>query len=257
MSIVSDISHKIAELGAVDQPPLGPDERICSSNSKTGFSLNFPLGPRGTCIPDPVCSKLCYGAIPGRPINWRNSILKYWRVYRYFLSAPPEEIAERIHDEYARRHMSFLRWNGVGDLFLESVEVLREITKRHPDMVLEVVTRKPDMVSLVPRGADNMYLMFSLNGSEESKRRKAAAMRRRHPRLYFSFLRRFADEDTLGARIVFNAQQSKKILPFDDPATVCPVDADKIPVKGACARCRKCFRPDVLDGTKHPGPMRG
>lgn len=254
MSIVSDLSRKIAELGAADQPPLGRDERICSNNSKTGFSVNFPLGPKGTCVPDPVCAQLCYGAIPGRPITWTKSILKYWRVYRYFLSAPPEEIADRIHNEYVRRGMTFLRWNGVGDLFPESAAVLREVARRHPEMVLEVVTRKPDMVPLVPRKADNLYLMFSLNGSEESKRRRAKAVARRHPRLYFSFLRRVADEDTLGARIVFNAQQSKRVLPYDDPATTCPVDADMIPLKDACAKCRKCFRPDVLDGRKHPGP---
>lgn len=257
MSIVSDLSRKIAELGAVDQAPLGDDERICSNNSKTGFSVNFPLGPKGTCLPDPVCADLCYGAVPGRPITWRNSILKYWRVYRYFLSAPPEEIAERINDEYVRHGMTFLRWNGVGDLFPESAAVLRAVAKRHPEMVLEVVTRKPDMVSLVPRKADNLYLMFSLNGSTESKRCRAQALARRHPRLYFSFLRRFADEDTLGARIVFNAQQAKKVLPYDDPATVCPVDADKIPLKDACAKCRKCFRPDVLDGRQHHGPKGG
>jgi hypothetical protein len=151
--------------------------------------------------------------------------------------------------------MTFLRWNGVGDLFPESVAVISELVKRHPEVVLEVVTRKPDMVSLVPKKVDNLYLMFSLNGSAESKKRRAAVLKRKHPRLYFSFLRRFADEDTLGARIVFNAQQAKKILPFDDPHTVCPVDADRIPVKGACANCRKCFRPDVLDGRIHSGAV--
>lgn len=257
MSIVSSFSKKIAELGAADQPHLGEGERICSDNSKTGYSVNFPLGPKWTCAPDPVCAHLCYGAIPGRPITWTPSIMKYVRVYRYFLSAPAAEIAERIHDEYVRYGMTFLRWNGVGDLFPESAAVLRELVWRYPEMVLYVITRKPDMVPLVPKKADNLYLMFSLNGSEESGRRRVQAVAHRHPRLYFSFLRRFADEDTLGARIVFNAQQYKNILPYDDPATTCPVDAGMIPLKDACAKCRKCFSPDVLDGRKHPGPKWG
>ncbi len=255
-TIVGRLSRKILELSEQERRPLGPDERICSSNTKTGFSVNFPLGPKGTCRPTPVCSDTCYGAMPGKPITWTNSILKYWRVYRYFKETPPEEIAERIHREYERHKMTFLRWNGVGDLFPESAAVVSSLAKRHPEDVLLVVTRKPEMVSLVPRESDNLYLMFSLDGSEDSRRRRASALRRRHPRLYFSFLRRSPDEDTMGARIVFNAQQSKKTLPYDDSVTVCPVDADRIPVKGACAGCRRCFRPDVLNGAAHPGPTR-
>ena len=145
----------------------------------------------------------------------------------------------------------------MGDLFPESAAVVLEQAKRHQDDVLLVVTRKPEMVSLVPRDAENLYLMFSLDASDEARKRRAAVVRRRHPRQYFSFLRLAPDEDTMGARIVFNSQQAKRVLPFDDPVTVCPVDADKIPVKGACEMCRKCFSPQVLDGRRHPGPGGG
>jgi len=250
----SDLAKEVAILAKTYTEILGIKEEICSSNIKTGFSLNFPLGHfgnHGTCRPTKVCNKVCYGARRGRPITWINSLKKQLRVYRHFLQVPPEEIAEQIHNEYIRHKMTFLRWNGVGDLFPESAAVVGQMTKRHPDDVLLVVTRKPEMVSLIPRDAENLYLMFSLDGSKESVSRKADALRRRHPRMYFSFLRRRPDEDTMGARIVFNAQQSKKVLPYDDFVTVCPVDADRIPVKGACTVCRKCFRPDVLDGSKH------
>jgi len=250
MSIVSDLRKRMLDLMAGYDAVLEDGEKICSENTKTGWSINLP---HTTCMPTSVCADVCYGAMRGKPITWKNSLKKYLRVYRYLLSAPPEEAADRIHGEYVRRHMTFLRWNGVGDLFPESAAVVRQLVKRHPDDTLLVVTRKPEMVSLIPREADNLYLMFSLDGSPESRKRKTAVLRRRHPRQYFSFLRRFADEDTMGARIVFNAQQSKKVLPYDDLVTVCPVDADKIPVKGACAKCRKCFRPDVLDGSQHPG----
>lgn len=254
MSIVGDLSKKIQELSTKENKSLAPSERICSNNTKTGFSINFPLGSKGTCRPTKVCADTCYGALPGKPITWVNSILKYWRVYRYFLQTPPEEIAERIHHEYVKHKMTFLRWNGVGDLFPESAAVINELVKRHQDDVLLVVSRKPEMVSLIPRHADNLYLMFSLDGSKDSVCRKTEALRRRHPRMFFSFLRRKLDEDTMGARIIFNAQQLKKVLPFDDPVTVCPVDAGRVPVHGACAKCRKCFSPSVLDGRKHPGP---
>lgn len=256
MSIVGDLSLRIAELGKVAQPPLGKGERICSNNTKTGFSVNFPLGPKGTCRPTRVCGSHCYGAMPGKPITWVKPILKYWRVYRYFMETPAEEIAERIHREYVAHKMTFLRWNGVGDLFPKSVAVLSVLVDRYPEMVILVVTRKPEMVPRVPVGP-NLYLMFSLDGSKSSIRRKAEALKHEHPRLFFSFLRRKANEDTMGARIVFNAQQAKKkgTLSNDDPVTVCPVDADEVSVKGACPKCRKCFNPKTtLNGRQHPGP---
>jgi len=247
-SIVAELRARVKALAKEYDGVLKPDETICSDNTKTGSSLNFP---HITCRPTSVCSDVCYGAMPGKPITWTNSLKKYLRVYRYFLEAPPDEVADRIHREYVRRKMTFLRWNGVGDLFPESAAVVGQMAKRHPEDTLLIVTRKPEMVSLIPRDVQNMYLMFSLDGSKESPVRRADALRRRHPRMYFSFLRRRPDEDTMGARIVFNAQQSKKVLPYDDFVTVCPVDADRIPVKGACATCRRCFRPDVLDGSKH------
>jgi hypothetical protein len=253
-----DLAKRTAAIFSSYSEILGTKEEICSHNTKTGFSLNFPLGRFGgfgTCLGSTeICRTVCYGARKGRPITWENSLRKQIRVYRYFLSAPPKEIADRIHVEYQKHRMTFLRWNGVGDLFPESATVVAELTKNFPEDTLLVVTRIPEMVSLIPRDAENLYLMFSLDGSPSSRAKKTAVLRRRHPRLYFSFLRQSADEDTLGARIVFNAQQSKKVLPFDDPATVCPVDADMISLKEACVKCRKCFRPDVLDGTKHPGP---
>jgi hypothetical protein len=255
MSNLSILSQKINKLAAQFDDILAPHENICSQNTKTGASINFPVGclkPIGTCWPSSVCKTVCYGAMAGKPITWEASLKKYIRVYRYFLITPAKEIADRIHTEYVRRKMTFLRWNGVGDLFPESAAVILQMTKRHPEDILLVVTRKPEMVSLIPRTAENLYLMFSLDGSDESKKRKINVLNRRHPRLYFSFLRLDPDENTMGARIVFNVQQAKKIMPYDDPVTVCPVDADKIPVKGACVKCRKCFNPTVLDGRIHP-----
>jgi hypothetical protein len=76
-------------------------------------------------------------------------------------------------------------------------------------------------------------------------------IRHRHPRLYYSYLRFNENEDTMGARIVFNAHQRKKNLPFDDPNTTCPVDAGVVPVKNACVNCRKCFSKKALDKTVH------
>jgi len=118
-------------------------------------------------------------------------------------------------------------------------------------MVLWIATRIPEMARLVTRDGESIYLQFSLDGSDECRKRRAKIARSRHPRLYYSFLRRSMDEDTMGARIVYNAQQYRKHLTCDDRRTVCPADAEVLPIKGACEKCRMCFSRLSLDGTKH------
>jgi hypothetical protein len=248
-NIVGEIARRTKRLRKAESEALGRHEKICSWNTKTGFSVNFPI--TGTCRPTAVCAKVCYGARAGRPITWDKALRKYIRVHRYFQEASPEEIADRIHKEYAGRKMTFLRWNGVGDLFRESVEVINRIAVRHPEMVLWIATRIPEMARLVTRESESIYLQFSLDASPECRRRKAIIARSRHPRLYHSFLRMSMDEDTMGARIVYNAQQRKQDLQVDDSRTVCPVDGGLMPIEGACEKCRLCFSPRALDGTKH------
>jgi len=249
-TIVSDLVKKTRELNRRNEGALRPSEPICSGNTKTGFSLNFPI--MGTCRPTKVCAKICYGAVKGRPITWDKSLLKYLRNYRYFEIENPEVIADRIQKEYTRRKMEFLRWNGVGDLFPKAVEVINIIARKYPDTVLWVVTRKPEMAAKITRNAPNIYIMFSLDGDPDSRKRRARMARHRHPRVYYSFLREAESDDTLGSRIVFNSHQMKKNLPYDDKRTTCPVDAGVIELKGACSSCRNCFSPKVLDGTIHP-----
>ena len=250
-SIVGQLARKTKRLRRDGVAVLGQKEQICSHNTKTGFSVNFPIC--GTCKPTPVCAELCYGAKRGRPITWDNSVLKNLRVHDHFLKTPSEEIADRLYKEYVRKKMTFLRWNGVGDLFPESVDVINQIAVRHPDMVLWIATRIPEMAKRVTRKGENLFLQFSLDGSNECRKRRGIIVRSRHPRLYYSFLRRSMDEDTMGARIVYNAQQNKKNLSCDDRRTVCPADAEMLAIKGACEKCRMCFSRLALDGTRHQG----
>ena len=246
--IVRDLIKKTKALDEeYNEGMLGPKESICSNNTKTGWSINFPI--RGTCRPTKACSRLCYGAIKGKPITWDKSLLKYLRIYKYFKAEPAEVIAERIYREYKSHKMSFLRCNGVGDLFPESVKVINVFSSRYPDTVNWVVTRKPEMAAqIAPKS--NIYLMFSLD--KDSKDRKEKMDSFNHPRVYYSYLREAADEKTMKSRIVFNAHQVKKQLLYDDKHTTCPVDAGIIPVKGACETCRKCFSKGALDGSVHP-----
>ena len=105
-TIVGDMVRRVRDLMKEYDEVLDPKESVCSQNTKTGHSVNLP---HIVCRPTPVCGNVCYGAMKGKPITWDNSLKKYIRVYRYLLSSPPEEAADRIHDEYIRRKMTFLR----------------------------------------------------------------------------------------------------------------------------------------------------
>lgn len=240
-AIVSDLIKKTKALGYNES--LCPKETICSLNTKTGWSVNVPIW--GTCQPTATCAKLCYAAVPGKPITWPTSLKKNIRVLNYFLTTPTAVAAERIYKEYVGQKMTFIRWNGVGDLIPETVKVINYLAKHHPEMVQWVVTRKVDMASFITRTGPNVYLMFSLDDSKQSIERKKKIARSRHPRLYYSYLKQRDDEDTMGARIIFNMQQKKKILKHNSAKLDCPVDSGKIPVHGACEACRKCFSPGV------------
>lgn len=97
----------------------------------------------------------------------------------------------------------------------------------------------------------NLYIAFSLDASDDSARRWGTIKASHHPRIFPVFLRTRLDEDTMGARVVMNAKQHRLELPYEDPATVCPADGGQIKEKGACARCRLCFSPVALDGSRH------
>ena len=75
--------------------------------------------------------------------------------------------------------------------------------------------------------------MFSLDGTEDSKKRKDRVDKLPNSRIYYSYLRQEADEDTLGAAIIFNLQQKKKLFPRKRNKRVCPADGGIVPVDGA------------------------
>lgn len=221
-------------------------EAICSANLKTGWSINFPI--QKTCSPTSVCRELCY-ARKGR-LSLDQSLNRQERVFKLFNEYSPKILAEKIADEYRKKKMTFLRWCGSGDLFTKAVKVLNLVAEEYPESIHWVVTRKPSAAIKV-KPLDNIYLMFSLDNSKDSIKRKAKVdnylLSQIYNRVYYSYLRQYKHEDTLGASIIFNQQQKKGQLPYDDKKRVCPVDADVVPIKNACESCRKCFSPRVYN----------
>lgn len=218
---------------------------IVSTNLKTDWSINFPiadnptLGP-GTCSPTPVCEKLCY-AKRGR-LAMSKSISRQHRVLQVFEQEDPELIAKVIAEGYRKRNLSFIRWCGVGDLVPESCRVINILGTQYQDTCHWIVTRKVDMVELLERDMPNVFIQFSLDGSQDSRERQNQVRKINHPRVYFSYLRFYEEEDTLGASIIFNYHgPGQKNLSYNPRC--CPVDSGRLPTLGACQKCRKCFNP--------------
>ena len=212
--------------------------KLLSSNTKCDVSINFPI--EATCNPTETCRKLCYAR--RGPITWPASIARQKRIYNYFLTHDYIEIGEQILEETKNRE--WLRWCGSGDIFPEAISVINFVAHCRPEMKNWIVTRKPEEVSYISQN-QNIYLMFSLDGTSKEKIEKLAK-ERNHKRLYFSYLRVDPEENTRGSSIIFNAKQIKT-LPYDDKRRVCPADSGQMKVAGACAKCQRCFSPRVLE----------
>jgi len=214
---------------------------LVSTNLKTGWSINFPIIQ--TCNPTPVCEKLCYAKY-GR-LAMSPSLQRQNQVLKIFQEEGAEALADTIAEGYKKKQLTFLRWNGVGDLTPKICQIINIIGSKYPDQIHWIVTRKPEMVKLLNYNMPNMYIQFSLDGSQDSIERKKTVESLNHPRVYFSFLRCEEDEDTLNASIIFNLQQKKGSLSYN--AKCCPVDSGRLPVENACEKCRKCFNPKVFN----------
>jgi hypothetical protein len=173
------------------------------------------------------------------------SLDRQQKVFDAFQKEDPEEIAQVIAEGYRRKKLTFLRWCGVGDLTPEIIKVINILGTKYTDTRHKVVTRKPESIKLLKRDMPNIYVMFSLDGDPESRKRKAKVDRMRHPRVYYSYLRQTADEDTLDAPIIFDVHSQKGKLPWD-PKRCCPVDSGKMEMENACEKCKKCFSPSIL-----------
>ena len=126
---------------------------------------------------------------------------------------------------------------------------INKFVRMTPNVPTWVVTRLANLAVLFDRESLNLFVQFSIDASEESRRAYKKVVRLDHPRIYFSFLRTKTDEEIPEeTSVVYNLQQAPEgSLPVNDHPGLCPADAGKFgTLKGACGRCRRCFSPKVL-----------
>lgn len=212
---------------------LADDENPFSTNKVTGHSLNYPIAL--TCTPTKVCVKTCYFGCG--PSTWSASLKKQWRLYNSTV-ADPKRVAAVVARWATRLRLSFVRWNGGGDLFAESVECINAAAPLMPDIPQWVVTRLPQhAVNIAP--ADNVFVHFSLDRHSWVR---AAAMRQYRGNWFWSYQ---CDADEMPekslAPVVFydHYDPAGAALNADD----CPLNA-RADIADTCRQCRRCF-----DGT--------
>jgi len=229
-----------------EEPPevLGSYDSVLSYNKVTGYSVNVPIAL--TCRPTAVCLKTCYFAT-GAP-SWMNSLRHQRKVYEA-IRADPEELAERVALEYDRLNLTFLRWNGGGDLFLENVQAINYLGQKRPDIVLWVVTRIPEMAALV-EDRPNVFVHFSLDKNSMNRQEAFLSQPPKSKNIFFSYQCDAGEvpkaKNLNGVSVLFfdNYEATTDLRAYDADV-VCPLNQLK-DIQGACEVCRRCFNGEAV-----------
>ncbi len=226
-------------------------DSVLSFNKVTGYSVNVPIAE--TCVPTAVCANTCYFAI-GAPA-WKHALRHQLRIYDA-ICADPIGFARRVALEYDKRGLTFIRWNGGGDLFAESVDTINALSEIRPDIVIWVVTRSVEWAPKI-NDSPNVYVQFSLDRHSLSRRREVLAQRPLSRNLFFSYQ---CDEGEQPAPskineisvLFFHKYQPTSSLRTLPAEIICPLNVREN-LRGVCETCRRCFNGDAVSHGKKIG----
>lgn len=229
---------------------LEDGERILSRNSIAGATLDIPI--EGTCRPSKTCVKDCYAASSRQAMP--QMLAHQYRV-QHTMEADPVAFAERVMSEYDKLGLTYLRWNGVGDLSEAAVQTINWIGHNRPDAVLWVVTRKPELASKIEH-FPNVYVHFSLDSMSLDRRDQFLASNPRSDNYFFSYQceRDEIPPATVKASVVFHRRY--KLAKGSDPANpaLCPLNL-LTDWTGACSNCRRCFNGKAVQSREMPAGL--
>lgn len=226
-----------------EQTLLGEREDAISANKVTGASLNVPIA--GTCQPSRVCIQDCYAGNNSQ--SWPSSLRKQARTQRA-MAADPIAFAQRVAREYDRKRLTYLRWNGVGDLTPPAVEAINWIIRERPDIALWIVTRIPELAAQLEHGP-RAFVHFSLDRHSLERRDAFLAAPPKNRNYFFSYQ---CEKDELAPRssevgvsvLFYKRYKPPARADLRDPA-LCPLNTLD-DCSGACASCRRCFNGDAV-----------
>ena len=244
------VKETILRAKALDegQKLLG-QQKVLSGNSVTGWSVNFPIYK--TCKPSKVCIETCYAAQP-TPISLKVALNKQVSLLNSVKENPyivGDKIIREITPLFNKGKMKFLRWNGVGDLFKESIDCLVHVAKSLPNLPVWVTTRIPKWASQVPN-LPNVFVHFSLDASSLDRYQKTLAYQPLNKQLFFSYTE---DKDELNQPVeldeiplsVYFTDMYKKSTPEKYVRVSCPLN-EMVDIKNGCVRCGRCWSTDAL-----------
>lgn len=212
---------------------------ILSFNKVTGHSVNFPISE--TCRPTAVCLKYCYFA--KGPNSWPDSLSHQYQIYAA-AKADPVGFAERVAWECDQAGVTFLRWNGGGDLFAESIAAIDHLAILRPNLPIWVVTRTPDLAAKVVE-RPNVFVHFSLDRSSLARREQFLKASPQSGNFFFSYQCEADEVPTPQALSKVSVLFFNDYKIIGDPdklpgAIVCPLNGSP-DIRGACESCRRCF----------------
>ena len=239
-TIVSRVIKKSREIYEEKESLLATREDILSGNLVTGYSVNFPIFQ--TCQPTKVCIDTCYYA--KGMTAFRSSLKKQIRLYRT-TREHPEYVAFTLAKAYKELGMDFLRWNGGGDLFKESVEALNLLIDKVPGIVVWRPSRRLDFAALI-HYSPTVFVNISLDRSSMEKLDRYTEMTKASQNYFFSY-QYDKDERTDPSEvdhrvslIYLHGDREPTWLQGQREERICPrtFTNDK---ENTCSICRRCF----------------
>jgi len=223
-------------------------ESVLSFNKVTGFSINFPIF--GTCKPTQVCAARCYYAKGGS--SWPAALKKQQRLLNS-VKENPERVAKQIVYECRKKQVTYLRWNGGGDLFPESIEALHHVAEMEPRLPIWVVTRIPQMAAEI-KEYPNVYVHFSLDKASLKRREQFESMQKKTKNYFFSYQ---CDKDEMPSKENLNGVSVlffDKYMPHGQwewipKEVLCPLNTRE-DITNTCETCRRCFDNSAVEFLK-------
>jgi hypothetical protein len=229
---------------------LEEGESMLSSNKVTGLCLNFPIAE--TCSPSKLCVKTCYFARGGA--SWPAALKRQYRIYNT-VKADPKGSALRLKKELLamKSPPTFIRWNGGGDLFGESVQMINHFAKLMPKMPIWVVTRLPVLAAQI-KEAQNVYIHFSIDIYSKDRLLDFQGIKKKSANYFFSYQCEINENPSPAALkgmsvIFYDKYKPPEKLPKVSMKIICPLNMSD-DITGICEKCRRCFNGEAVKHSK-------